>query len=195
MSISEITDLDRDIAGRAYLKNIALGVLGLLLGEVVIRLILESNYVLSALILKYTVISTVDVSSNAILYLISGFAFLANVFFYAWRLVIIIGAASFRYVIGALLIWGFTQNLAFSLIKYFFMVVFLQLIVIILIAVGMISIDIVKSFDLSVLPFLAGIPVFISILVMIATFIVSFMICTGIGMSTIKKTVVKVVTL
>lgn len=195
MSISEITDLDRDIAGKVYIRNIALGVFGLLLGEVVIRLILEANYVLSSLILKYTVISTTDVSSNPILYLLSGFAFLANIFFYAWRLIVIIGAASFRYVVGALLIWGATQRLAFSLIKYFFMVVFLQLIVIILITVGMISLDVVNSFNLSVLPFMVGIPGFIAILVMIATFVVSFMICTGIGMSTIKKTVVKVVTL
>src|SRR3990170_1765748 len=77
MAISEITDIDRDIAGKQYIWNIAITVVVLLFAYAAIRLVLVFNYVLSSLISKYTVISTIPASSNFLLYLLAGLVVLA----------------------------------------------------------------------------------------------------------------------
>ncbi len=151
MAISEITDIDRDIAGKEYIRNIALTVVVLLFAYAAIRLVLVFNYILSSLISKYIVISTVPASSNFLLYLLSGLVFLANILFYTWRIIVICAIASFALVIGAMLIWGYTRNFAISIIKYFVAVTFLQVIVVAIIGAGMIALDIVNYLSLPAL--------------------------------------------
>ncbi len=179
MSISEITDIDRDIAGQQYVRNIALSIFALLLGHVIIRLILILNYVLSSLVAKYTVVSSIDISSNYVLYFFSGLVFLVNAIFYVWRLIIICVFASFSLVLGAVLVWSMTGKIAISLTKYFIAVTFLQLIIVAIIAGGMIAVDVIKGFNLVVIPFAASLPSFILLVLLLMSVIVSIMICLG----------------
>jgi hypothetical protein len=179
MSISEITDIDRDIAGKQYIQNIALGIFALLLGQVIIRLILTLNFVLSSLVTKYAVFSTLDVSSNYILYLFSGLVFLANVVFYVWRLIVICVVAAFSFVLGAMLVWGATRNIAISITKYFIAVTFLQLIIVAVITAGMITLDVIKSFDFSMIPFAANLEGYVLFVVLLISILVSLLICLG----------------
>ena len=179
MNIAEITDIDRDIAGRQYIKNIMTCIVVLLFAHVAIRLILIFNYILSGLVSKYASTSSIDISSNFLLFFISGIVFLFNVLFFSWRLVVICSVASFSLIVGAMLIWGYTQNIAISIIKYFIAVVFLQLIIVAVIAWGMIAIDVVRYFQI-VLPgnlLATNLPLFISLAVLIMSLWVSFKIC------------------
>ncbi len=191
MAISEITDIDRDIAGKAYIRNIALSVVVLLFAYAAIRLVLVFNYVLSSLISKYVVISTVPASSNFLLYLLAGLVFLANILFYTWRIIVISAVASFALVIGAMLIWGYTRNFAISIIKYFIAVTFLQVIVVAIIGAGMIALDIVNYLSLpTLLPFIGNLPSLVLIVVLIMSFLASAAICFGPFISTLVRVVI-----
>ncbi len=191
MAISEITDIDRDIAGKEYIWNIALTVVVLLFAYAAIRLVLVFNYVLSSLISKYIVISTVPASSNFLLYLLSGLVFLANILFYTWRIIVICAVASFALVIGAMLISGYTRNFAISIIKYFIAVTFLQIIVVAIIGAGMIALDIVSYLSLpALIPFIGSLPSLILIVVLIMSFLASAAICFGPFISTLVRVIV-----
>lgn len=193
MTISEITDIDRDIAGKQYLQNIALCIFALLLGHTIIRLILLGNSVLSALVLKYTVISTIDITSNFLLYLFSGLVYMANVVFYCWRLIVIVGMASFSYGLGAMLVWGTSRKIAISITKYFIALTFLQLIIVAIIAAGMITLDVIKGFNVIVYPFAASLPSFVIFVLLLMSVIVSLLICLGPLFQPVLKVIVKAV--
>lgn len=180
MNISEITDVDRDLAGKAYVRNIAVTVVVLLFGYAAIRLVLVLNFVLSSLVSKYVAISTVPASSNYLLYLLSGFVFLANIIFYAWRIIVICAVAAFALVIIAMLIWEYTRNFAISVIKYFISVTFLQLVVVAIIGAGMIALDIVNYLNIpTFIPFISSLPGLILLVVLIMSFVASAAICFG----------------
>lgn len=195
MSISEITDIDRDIGGKQYIHNIALSIGALLFGYVIIRFILIFNYVLSSLVAKYTVISTVDISSNFLLYFFSGLVFLVNSIFYTWRLILICTVASFSLVLGAMIIWGYTRGIAISILKYFIEVVFLQLIVIAIITAGMIAIDVAKDFDtlLRILPYTIQLSPLILFVTLLMSVIISLVICLGPLFRPVTKVIVRAV--
>ncbi len=193
MTLSEITDIDRDIAGKAYIQNIALGIFALLLGHLIIRLILILNFVLSGLVAKFTLISNVDMSSNYLLYLFSGLVFLGNVIFFAWRLIVICGIASFSLIIGALLVYNTTRSLAIGVIKYFIGVVFLQLIIIAIIAAGTIALSVISGFDLAIIPFASVLPEFVMVVILLMSMYVSFKICFNPVVKPVTKIGVKAV--
>jgi hypothetical protein len=190
MTISEITDIDRDIAGKAYVRNIATTIVMLLFAYAAIRLVLVFNFVLSSLISKYIVISTVPASSNFLLYLLSGLVFLANILFYTWRIIVISAVASFALIIGAMLIWGYTRNFAISIIKYFIAVTFLQVIVVAIIGAGMIALDIIEFLALPISPLGIQLPALILIVVLIMSFFASAAICFGPFISSLVRVVI-----
>jgi hypothetical protein len=190
-TISEITDIDRDIAGKQYIQNISVSIFALLLGHIIIRLILTLNLVLTSLVAKYTLVSAVDISSNYILYLFSGLVFLVNVMFYCWRLIVICGVASFSLIIGAMLVYGATRNMALFVVKYFIMVTFLQLIVMAVITAGMIAFDTINGFNLQMIPFAASLPGMVLFVVLLMSCFVSLAICLGPALQPVLKIVVK----
>lgn len=191
MAISEITDIDRDIAGKAYVRNIATTIVVLLFAYAAIRLVLVFNFVLSSLISKYIMISTVPASSNFLLYLLSGLVFLANILFYTWRMIVICAVAAFALVIGAMLIWEYTRNFAISIIKYFIAVTFLQVIVVAIIGAGMIALDIVNYLSLpAFIPMAGSLPVLVLVVVMVMSFFASAAICFGPFVASLIKIIV-----
>lgn len=191
MTISEITDVDRDIAGKTYFINIATCVFFLVFGYAVIRLILMINYVLTGLVAQFTVIEIVSPSGNVLLYLFSGVVFLVNVLFYVWRLIVICAVASFALILAAMLIWGYTRGIAIEILKYFIAVTFLQLIIVMIIAAAMIAIDVMLSFPTEVLISAENIPALILATILLMTIAVAGYICLKPFIVPVVKIIIK----
>ena len=124
-----------------YIKGMVVGGLFGLFVYVGIELILGISHILTSLIMLDVLDSITPTSDNVILYLMMGITYFVMCIFFAWRTIVIGICYGCALVIGCLYVFKSTRGIAKRIINYSIALVFMQPIIVLITAAGVIVIE------------------------------------------------------